>query len=166
MMIDSDKVSPHLEEWLERIAENRGWLRRFIRFCWPSIPLRRSSGDGVHPALVVKRIRCFAGHKSLVEQVIYLAYRSGYNEHAIITTHADECVIVEGGLYGMSFPDGLPKRVLLHTHPPSPLSAAASQQDRELLEEIGQDRSWLYGPGGFVVRGKLPLTKFWRSGWQ
>ena len=46
-------------------------------------------------------------------------------------------------------------------HSPNPWDA--SPQDKELLDEIGQACSWVYGPGGLVVRGRIPLTKFRRS---
>ncbi|HEY5243008.1 MAG TPA: hypothetical protein VIJ22_16120 [Polyangiaceae bacterium] len=123
--------------------------------------------DGIFPACVVRRIDRVSGIKGLVAEVALLAHQSGYNEHAIISTKDGRCFIVEGGTEGMSFPDEIPSKLLLHTHP-SP-ATGPSDADRAMLGLIGQERSWLYEAGKprtrtlAAHRDVLPLTRFRRS---
>jgi hypothetical protein len=113
-----------------------------------------STGLGSAPATVVREIAHGEAVSALINEAAARTYTSGGLEHAIISTHGGQRLMLQGGPGGMSFEGLALRRVLGHTHP---MPTGPSAVDFGMLEQTGQRSSWIYELfGGGLTRFRSP----------
>jgi len=111
-----------------------------------AVQVATAAGREYAPMTIVRALKHGEKIEDIANEMKGLTFTAD-KEHAIVTLANGERAIVSGGKHGIIFDTDKVKRVIAHTHPYSSPGTGVSVDDLDMLQKLGQQRSYLLERG-------------------